>query len=166
MFFHNTSIKKKICPWCLGRCSLPTQSVYWQLYQHDSGEHDRATQQLAPREALAQDEETAEGGKNGLKAEYQRGHCRIRPPLADDLEGIGDTGGKDADIGQRPDGGKKVRQCRLFQRQADGEGKESGDKKLHQGEGDAVHLGGEVGNQEDVDGEDEGSDEDVEVADV
>lgn len=127
-------------------------------------EHQEAADREPPGEGLPQDEHPAYAGEEGLHRHEDRGVGGVGRPLPEDLEGEGDAAGHDTAVEDGDGRGERAGEGRGLEEEGGGEAVGRADGELPRGELDGVDAVDQVGQDEDVEGPEEGAREDEEVA--
>ena len=134
-----------------------------ELRKHDCAEHEGASHRFPHGQLLVQYDESGQYGHHGLKAEDQGGDCGVHALLPHDLQRIGNAARHDPRIEDRFPCGEELREVRRLKEQHGNRAEQAADEKLDAGHFDAVHAQGEVINDQNMDGKQDGTDEDQEI---
>lgn len=110
-----------------------------------------------------QNQPAGQGGEDGFQAHQQGGHSGLRIPLAQDLQGVGHAAGQNACVENGPLGVQNGREGGRFKEKGGNQPHQPGGEKLDAGHFDAVYLGREMVDDNNVDGEEEGADQHQQV---
>ena len=111
-----------------------------------------------------QEQPSGEGGDDGFQAHDQGGHRGIQILLSDDLEGIAQAAGEGTGVYDGHPGRKDAAEIRaLEQKHTDG-AQDGVGQGLDAGELHAVHQGREMVHRQNLDGEDDRTGEEIDIA--
>ena len=136
----------------------------WQLCKNDSAKHYYAADDLTGAQTLSEDDPAGENGNAGFQAKDQGGYGRIHIFLTYDLEGVGYTTGHDTGIENRAPGSGERGKLRMLQNGSGDGGEEPADQKLDAGHFHTICLGGEIVNDQNVQGKQNCTDQDKDIS--
>ena len=154
-----------------GTATYPCKpDVDGQLRKDDGKQNDGATGNLTGARDVTEEDHPAEQSEHGFERHDERGNRRgARELLTDDLRGIADARGADAEVEQMRQGGDERRGGEVYARhggldQGTQDGEDAGDGELDERQTHAVRPRGKDVNQGDVQPEQGGGGKQNQVA--
>ena len=121
------------------------------------GQHQHASENLAPGQCLIQQYPSADGGEDGFQTHDQRGKRGLGVFLADDLEGVAQRTGEHGNIENILPAGENAVDGGRLEEKGDGCSDQGGCAELYRTELDGIQRAAQAVDQRDVNGEDERS---------
>ena len=120
------------------------------LCNDHADKYQRTANHFGLRQLLLQQQPSKQHGKDRFQTHQQGSNRGIGVLLTDDLEGIAHTCGKNAGVADRQPALQNTVQIRFFCEEHNGKGNDTHNEKLHAAQADAIQLGADLINDQNV----------------
>lgn len=134
------------------------------LGQNDGGEHNDAADVLPDAHLLLEDDSAGNDGEHALQTEQDGDHGGVGVLLRQNLQGVAYAAGEDAHVQQGQGAAEDGGHIQRLEDEHTDRGNDGGEQELQAAELHTVTVGGEVVDDQNVDGEAQGAHQQQQIA--